>query len=177
MKRNKKTFRLTMLGLLCGGLLLVGIGAGVTFAEVSSFSYAGEKLLDQVQAQSKSFEVSLEEGWERLYISSYGLELSETARIEISEDMEPGSVRIDLDYQTAGPRVSYSWEEGDNEAYMNLYWTNREELSLLLACKDQLLTDIQDRKISDKKTSTGRCLWKSFSYWNLTVLWEIRTID
>ena len=152
MKRNKKTFRLTMLGLLCGGLLLVGIGAGVTFAEASTFSYGGEKLLDQVQAQSKSFEVSLEEGWERLYISSYGdllLQLSETARIETSEDVEPGSVQIDLDYQTAGPQVSYSWEEDGTNAYIHLYWTRRGELPLLLACKDQPLTDIQDRKISD----------------------------
>lgn len=153
MTRNKKTFRLTMLGLLCGGLLMVGVGAGVTFAEVSAFSYTGQqKLPDQAQAQSKSFEVSLEEGWERLYISSYGdllLQLSETARIETSEDVEPGSVRIDLDYQTVGPQVSYSWEEEGTNAYIHLYWTGGGGMPLLLACKDQLLTDIQNRKISD----------------------------
>ena len=31
--------RLILLGILCSGLLLCGIGAGVTLAEVSSFSY------------------------------------------------------------------------------------------------------------------------------------------
>lgn len=152
MLRDKKTFRLTMLGLLCGGLLTVGIGVGVTFAEVSSFSYAGEKLLGRAQAQSKSFEVSLEEGRERLYISSYGdllLQLSETARIETSEDVEPSSVRIDLDYQTVGPQVFYSWEEEGANAFIHLYWTGRGGMPLLLACKDQLLADIQDRKISN----------------------------
>ena len=33
-----KRFRLIMLGLLCGGLLLLGIGAGVSFAEYSGFT-------------------------------------------------------------------------------------------------------------------------------------------
>lgn len=152
MTGNKKRFRLAMLGLLCGGLLLVGIGAGVTFAEVSSFSYGGEKPLDSAQTQSKRFEVSLEEKWERFYISTDALQLSEPARIETSEDVEPGAVRIDLHYQTAGPHVSYYSREEKNtstKAYMNLYWTGGDELSLLLACKDQLLTDIRDRKISD----------------------------
>ncbi len=153
MTGNKKRFRLAMLGLLCGGLLLVGIGAGVTFAEVSSFSYGGEKPLDSAHTQSQRFEVPLEEKWERFYISTDGLQLSEPARIETSEDVEPGTIRIDLLYQTAGPQVAYySWEEksaNSKKTYMNLYWTGRDELSLLLACKDQLLTDIRDRKISD----------------------------
>ena len=41
MKRgdNKRTFRLTMLGLLCGGLLLTGIGAGIQLVEASTLTY------------------------------------------------------------------------------------------------------------------------------------------
>ena len=35
--RNKRTFRWTCLGLLCGGLLLTGIGVGVQLVEAYSW--------------------------------------------------------------------------------------------------------------------------------------------
>ena len=44
--RNKRTFRWTCLGLLCGGLLLTGIGVGVQLVEASSLSYGGVQLVE-----------------------------------------------------------------------------------------------------------------------------------
>ena len=36
-----RKIRLVLLGVLCAGLLVCGIGTGVTLAEVSTFSYGG----------------------------------------------------------------------------------------------------------------------------------------
>ena len=52
--------RLILLGVLCAGLLVCGIGAGVTLAEVSAFSYGGQQLLKSAQVRSQSLTVTLD---------------------------------------------------------------------------------------------------------------------
>ena len=46
--------RLILLCVLCAGLLVCGIGAGVTLTEVSAFSYGGQQLLESAQLRSQS---------------------------------------------------------------------------------------------------------------------------
>ena len=45
-----RKIRLVLLGVLCAGLLVCGIGTGVTLAEVSTFSYGGQQLLESAQS-------------------------------------------------------------------------------------------------------------------------------
>ncbi|WP_298019153.1 hypothetical protein [uncultured Dysosmobacter sp.] len=153
MMRNKKTFRLTMLGILCGGLLLVGVGAGVAFAEYSTFTYAGERVPEQAQLQSASFTAQVDPEAQQIVIGGYGTglyQLEETARIETSEDLEPGTLQFDFQYRSIGPKLDLSWDREPLGDSIRLYWYNNEsELNLLLSCKDQLLADIRDHQIGD----------------------------
>ena len=47
-----RKIRLVLLGVLCAGLLVCGIGTGVTLAEVSTFSYGGHQLLESAQSRT-----------------------------------------------------------------------------------------------------------------------------
>lgn len=154
--RNKKTFRLTMLGVLCGGLLLVGVGAGVAFAEYSTFTYAGQRLPEQAQFQSQSFTAKVDPEAEWIVIGGYGSgldRLCETARVETSEALEPGTVRLDIQYRSAGLKLHASWDKEPLGDSIRLYWDGGGSgLDLLLACKNQLLADIRDHQIGDYAT-------------------------
>lgn len=156
MTRNKRAFRLTMLGVLCTGLLLVGIGAGVAFAEYSSFTYAGQRVPGNAQAQSQSITAALDPEAEQIRIFGAGNRLSdrllETARIEVDEDQEPGTVRLDLQYQSIGPKIYASWNGAETGNTIRLYWAGGSDVELLLAYKDQVLKDIRSHQIGDYVT-------------------------
>lgn len=151
---NKK-FRLTMLALLCGGLLLVGIGAGVSFAEYSGFSYAGEQLPETARTESQSFTVSLEREASQVIISSYSdtlLSGLKNAHIESSEAVAPNTVRLDVTYETVGPGVNCwldTYEEPDTPDWLQLNWSNSSDMAVLMACKDQLLADLRDHRLGE----------------------------
>ncbi len=55
-----RKIRLVLLGVLCAGLLVCGIGTGVTLAEVSTFSYGGQQLLESAQSRTQSLTVTLD---------------------------------------------------------------------------------------------------------------------
>lgn len=155
MTRNKKTFRLTMLGLLCGGLLMIGIGAGVAFAEYSSFTYAGQRVPGQAQVQTQSFTAAVDPEAERITVSSWGpglYQMSEVARIEVSEELEPGTVQLDLQYRSIGRKIRGSWDNSTLGNTIRLYWTGGSDIDVLMAYKDQILEDIRSRQLGDYMT-------------------------
>ncbi len=151
--RNKK--RLLFLGVLCAGLLLVGVGAGMGLAEAATFTYAGDRVLPEA-AELQTQTLALSTGTsEMLTISSQGRELHEQLRevghVETSEDVAPGMVLFELTYKTAGTDIDAWIEHGeDGEPIgINLYWYGRNEIGAILACKDQILADIRDRKLGN----------------------------
>lgn len=152
MTRSKKTFRLTMLGVLCAGLLLIGVGAGVAFAEYASFTYAGQRMPEQAREQSQSFTVEVDPEADYIVISgrSYGLErLMETARIETSEELEPGTVQLDLQYRSTGSQIRLSWDQSSLGNAIRLYLTGGDNVDTLMAYKDQILEDIRNHQLGD----------------------------
>lgn len=153
MRNHKKTFRLTMLGVLCAGLLLMGIGVGVAFAEYSSFTYAGQRMPEHAQAQSESFTAMLDPEADKIVIGGYGTgvcQLAETARIEVSEELEPGTVRLDFQYRSIGSRIRVNWDESPLGNTIHVYRYNRgSDMDLLMAYKDQILEDIRDHRLGD----------------------------
>ena len=42
-KTGKTSRRMILTGILCAGILLCGLGAGISFIEYSSFEYMGKK--------------------------------------------------------------------------------------------------------------------------------------
>jgi hypothetical protein len=145
-----RNLRLTMLGILCAGLLLGGIGAGVTFAEYSSFTYAGEQLMAEAESRSQSFTLNLRPAGPTVldgYLYGSALSLQEMARLEVREDVAPGTLCWDMRYETAGPTAAVSSSLHDGTQYLYLTWNHFSDLQLLLACKDQALSDIRSHRL------------------------------
>lgn len=150
-----KRFRLIMLGLLCGGLLLLGIGAGVSFAEYSGFTYVGQRLPEGAWTEEQSITVALEDPQKPVRISSYVSQLHSGLRdaaILTSDQVEPNTVRFDVTYETIGATPVFwldPYEEADMPDWIHMAWSNSSDLSVLLACKDQVLEDLRNRQLGE----------------------------
>ena len=155
-----KTFRLTMLCLLCGGLLLIGVGVGIGLIEYAGFSYAGQRLPEQAQNRTQTLTVELNTEDFEVCISSWGgalyEQLRETARIQTSPEVEPNTARFDLGYDTVGPTIAVTGFMGVAEYPQQdivLGWSSRSDLAVLMACKDQILDDLKNRRVGDYITA------------------------
>lgn len=108
-----RKIRLVLLGVLCAGLLVCGIGTGVTLAEVSTFSYGGHQLLESAQSHTQSLTVTLDLPESTVYLEDvlYGWgsdnRLMDVSRLEVSSDIparEP--CVLDATYDSAGPELA-----------------------------------------------------------------------
>ncbi len=152
-KLNK--IRLTMAGLLCGGLLIVGIGAGVGFGELSKFTYAGEKPLSDSTTKYYSTEVELFHDQSQVYVRlPFDLTDSNTTQLSVSESVAPGTVRIDAAYRSSisTPQLYHNdYNNGTGEPLEeSLYLrSSGSPVALLFAYKDELLKDLRAHQLGD----------------------------
>ena len=151
-----RKIRLVLLGVLCAGLLVCGIGTGVTLTEVSAFSYGGQQLLESAQLRTQSLTVTLDLPESTVYLEdllySWGsdVRLMDVSRLEISDDVPAGTLRLDATYDSAGPELAVwneSWAEG-NQEWVHLSWQAADDLALLFSCKDQLLSDLRAHRLN-----------------------------
>lgn len=151
-----RKIRLVLLGVLCAGLLVCGIGTGVTLAEVSTFSYGGHQLLESAQSRTQSLTITLDLPESTVYLEDvlYGWgsdnRLMDVSRLEVSNDIPAGTLRLDATYDSAGPELAVwtdSWAEG-NQEWVHVSWQAADDLALLFSCKDQLLSDLRDRRVT-----------------------------
>lgn len=151
-----RKIRLVLLGVLCAGLLVCGIGTGVTLAEVSTFSYGGQQLLESAQNRTQSLTVTLDLPESTVYLEDvlYGWgsdnRLMDVSRLEVSSDIPAGTLRLDATYDSAGPELAVwtdSWAEG-NQEWVHVSWQAADDLALLFSCKGQLLSDLRDRRVT-----------------------------
>lgn len=147
MKRrdNKRTFRLTMLGLLCGGLLLTGIGAGIQLVEASTLTYGGEQVVPGKPQQLHAV-VDLDESAETVSIFSHSPDLGV---IEVRDTVTPGTLELDFRYDSTSMELQFWSDCQSAQQEVSLYWTNRSDLAVLLDFKDQLLADLQSGQLHD----------------------------
>lgn len=147
--------RFILLGILCSGLLLCGIGAGVTLAEVSSFSYSGRQLIQPMENRTQTLTVSLESSDSTVQLQNYldvydsDVRLEDVCRLESSDTVAPGTLELEASYDTAGPEINIwndYWPE-ENMELLHLGWYSGDELAMLLSCKDQILSDIRDHQL------------------------------
>lgn len=151
-----RKIRLILLGVLCAGLLVCGVGTGVTLAEVSTFSYGGQQLLESAQLRTQSLTVTLDLPGSTVYLEDllYGwgsdVRLMDVSRLELSNDVPAGTLRLDATYDSAGPELAVwneSWAEG-NQEWVHVSWQAADDLALLFSCKDQLLSDLRAHHLS-----------------------------
>ena len=57
-----RRYQKILLGTLCAGVLLGGIGTGISLVEFSSLEYAGERIVGEVRMETKTLEVEIEPG-------------------------------------------------------------------------------------------------------------------
>ena len=154
MKRghNKRALRWTCLGLLCGGLLLTGIGAGIQLVEASGLTYGGEQVLAG-DSQRLHTVVELDADAETVSISSHDPDLGEVLRergvIEIRDSVTPGTLELDFRYDSTSMELQFWSDCQSGQQEVSLYWTNRSDLAVLLDFKDQLLADLQSGQLHD----------------------------
>ena len=145
--------RLTLVGLFCAGLLLIGIGVGISFNTASEFTYAGSCLLDSTSAKHTSFEVPLQEGFKYDVISPLYLMLSPSAdavSVEYDPAAAPGTLRLDVYYRSAvtEPYLN-TCDLTENTGEIFLGGSMRKPIGLLFAYKDTLFSDLRNRRIGD----------------------------
>lgn len=160
-----KKLRAVMAGILCAGLLLVGIGFGVGFGEFSSFTYAGHFPLDGMENQFYSEVLTLEEGANLhiapQYISNGIMRASlviPLRDIELATDnsIPSGQVKVDVSYRSVYSVIGincYSTGNGTTnlDRQLNIYTTPpyTSPLAIFMTYKDRVLKDLQLRKLGD----------------------------
>lgn len=128
----------------CIGLFLIGVGGGVTFAEFSSFRYAGERVLGAESMKEATMERNITDPEKPIvlnahYASSYG------AEIEIREDpsLKPDEIAFDITYNEDAVHVYISGRDEDNQYYLHC----QHNSSYGLNYKDDILNSLKNREI------------------------------
>lgn len=151
-----RNLRLTLLGILCAGLLLGGIGVGVGMAEFSAFTYGGTQLVQGAETRTQTFTLHLERDSGPVRISDRfyydrSLRTTDVARLETSDTVQQGTLLWELTYETVGPEPTV-WQNFDEDAdteWVNLGSRSYSDLQVVLACKDQVLSDIRAGRLGE----------------------------
>lgn len=162
--RDLKKFRTMMAGLLCGGLLLVGIGFGVGFGEFSRFSYGGTSTLNGMETRTSSEKLTLEDG-EVLHLSPrcsfygafrfYYMDPLQGFQMETDSMVAPGTVLIQTDYRSVYSTVQlrfYASDQIDGVLHQRAELCavpDSTPLAVIMAYKNQVLADLHRNTLAD----------------------------
>ena len=143
-----------MLGLLASGLLLMGIGVGLGFAEFADFGYAGATYVGTEHVEKPVVLELPEEGRLDISFHVYGGTEVEPTFVE-DESQEPGKVHITV--KTIGVDMDvwigniYEPDDGTGK-YMTMGCSTRSSMEALMLVKDHVLRDIRDHQIGSYYT-------------------------
>lgn len=151
-----------LLGILCGGVLLGGIGTGIAIGEFSALKYAGVKTLGETRMETRELEEEIdpEQGFWHINLACPGAFESVLVK---DESVPENTVRFRVTYNAArvSPKLqafvdtcTYQEEE---EAYtqkqdpiLELYcaWEEQDETELFMEMKDDFLKNLKEGKIA-----------------------------
>lgn len=143
-----RKLRFSMLGVLVAGLVLIGIGLGVTFTEWSGLSYAGEYVPGSAERKEQTVTFALGETSLPVFVEYYGGGNDHFGGITYaaSETITPGTLQIYVAYRTMGPRMEIESIAHQQQDF-RLYWSNWNDLSVLMTMKDAVLQDLKAGKL------------------------------
>ncbi len=99
-KTGKTSRRMILTGILCAGILLCGLGAGISFIEYSSFEYMGKKDIggDSRKTETITRKIGKEnKKEEKIYIHCWDVE-NRNVIIEASEETPKNSLQFVVEY-------------------------------------------------------------------------------
>lgn len=171
------------MGVLCVGILLCGLGAGISLIEYSSFQYMGKKDIggDRRETETITRKIGKENKKnEKIYIHCWDVE-NRNVTIEASETVPKNSLQFVVEYNPdnvkqanirkeveLGDDVYDAVEYADSEWLENsaveekkysIYYvepvnTYDSDLELLFSCKDEILNNLKEKKFYEYKNST-----------------------
>lgn len=172
-----------LVGVLCVGILLCGLGAGISLIEYSSFQYMGKKDIggDRRETETITRKIGKENKKnEKIYIHCWDVE-NRNVTIEASETVPKNSLQFVVEYNPdnvkqanirkeveLGDDVYDAVEYADSEWLENsaveekkysIYYvepvnTYDSDLELLFSCKDEILNNLKEKKFYEYKNST-----------------------
>lgn len=182
-KTGKTSRRMILVGVLCVGILLCGLGAGISLIEYSSFQYMGKKDIggDRRETETITRKIGKENKKnEKIYIHCWDVE-NRNVTIEASETVPKNSLQFVVEYNPdnvkqanirkeveLGDDVNDAVEYADSEWLENsaveekkysIYYvepvnTYDSDLELLFSCKDEILNNLKEKKFYEYKNST-----------------------
>ena len=97
-----RRYQKILLGTLCAGVLLGGIGTGISLVEFSSLEYAGERIVGEVRMETKTLEVEIDPIVNFNDLSSQIEGLRDDAREEAAQASQEASSQDEEDSYGSG---------------------------------------------------------------------------
>lgn len=162
-----------MTALFAGGLLLIGIGGGISFAEYTSFSYGGEKMMGDGQMTVSRIEQERTEGipFQIVYYNemdivedenlpddklvfefTYNPEYTEPQvkmYVEETDEIPEGTSYNDL---ADGEEKEENKEKNNRKESFHIWKNSKNGIGMMCRVKDEVLKAVKERKIYDYDT-------------------------
>lgn len=153
-------FHKITLGIFCGGILLAGIGAGISFGEFSGMSYGGEETVGAYEKTTReiSREIDPERGVWRI-----GRYWGEEMEPELDDSVPENTVvfRITYNAEQVDPEVKYvetEYEDGEEGPALEIWadWYGSDnELKDMMEAKDKVLAGLRRGELISIKGAPG----------------------
>lgn len=157
-ERSKRKMSIRkLLGIIFGiGILLCGIGVGVSIMEYSSFQYLGKKSIGGNDVASKTITEDLYRGSfgnGKVYVHSYYGE-NKTVTIETSKDVPKNKIQFIVEYNPNNVKdiiVDKEEWEGEDAYYYVTYMVNAimaqdNSMEVFFTYKDEILENIKEKR-------------------------------
>ncbi len=139
-----------LLGVFGAGILLMGIGTGVLFTEITSLAYEGEQILGETEMQTGNFDVEFEPEEQRTLITGW----YNWDRAEILTDarIPENTIRFCVTYNGKRVQPDVWWEKGGREEYSQIIFgrqwiAEEDDLELMMKAKDLFLENLKAGRI------------------------------
>lgn len=145
-----KKWRWTLAAVILGGLLLVGVGAGICVYEFGAFSYGGSMVMGETGSIDQ--ELRLSPDCKTVTLSLSGLQ--QEAHVEVVQDanQKKGTLRFQTRYSAAhGIEMWYElYDIEPGQSIIHLFTAHSGgDLAYFMSVKDQVIQDLKDRTLRE----------------------------
>lgn len=156
---------LIIAGCFFGGILVCGIGAGISFMEAAGFSYAGERQMGTIKETTLYHQVYEYEDMDICWINCNSNNNSKPEMVS-DNSLPEGSIEMDVEYNDDFEKPNlyqsntYNEEEDlvveEGHIHVSLY---AEPVKIMMRYKDIVLEDIRNGQIGSYGPEYGTCFF------------------